>query len=49
VSVPPPPLVLGEEAHSLAREGRVPIPTGGHTLWYSLHIYTYFVELMLDN
>jgi hypothetical protein len=23
--------------------GRVPIPTRGHTLWYSLYTYTYFV------
>jgi hypothetical protein len=41
--VPPPPFVPGGGAHSLAREGvyrvRVPIPTRGHTLWYSLYIY----------
>jgi hypothetical protein len=23
--------------------GRVPIPTNGHTLWYSVNTYTYFV------
>jgi hypothetical protein len=36
----PHPLVTGGVAHSLAREGdrRVPIPTRGHTLWYSLYI-----------
>jgi hypothetical protein len=35
----PPPLVPGGGAHSLAREGvgRVPIPTRGITLWYSLY------------
>jgi hypothetical protein len=42
-SVPSPPLLGGGGgAHSLAREGggRVPIPTRGHTLWYSLYICT---------
>jgi hypothetical protein len=39
-SVPPPPHPgsVGR-AHSLAREG-VPIPTRGHTQWYSLNIRT---------
>ncbi len=35
----PHPLVPGGGAHSLERGGgRVPIPTRGHTLWYSLNI-----------
>jgi hypothetical protein len=41
-SVPPPLFGSGGGAHSLAREGggRVPIPTRGHTLCYSLYICT---------
>jgi hypothetical protein len=41
-TMPPPPLVPGGGAHSLAREGggRVPIPTRGHRLWYSVNIST---------
>jgi hypothetical protein len=27
--------------------GRVPIPTRGHTLWYSLYIYTYYVVVFV--
>ncbi len=41
-SVPPPPGSGGKG--TLAGErgvGRVPIPTRGHTLWHSFHIYTY--------
>ncbi len=53
-SVPPPSLVPGKGAYTLAGErggGRVPIPTRGHTLWYSLYIRTYFVvkSLPLDG
>jgi hypothetical protein len=41
--VPPPPLVPGGRG-TLAGErggesGRVPVPTKGHTLWYSLYLY----------
>jgi hypothetical protein len=39
--LPLPLPVLWGGAHSLARKGlggRVPIPTRGHTLWYSLYI-----------
>jgi hypothetical protein len=37
-----PPPALGGGAHSLAERGvgRVPIPTRGHTLWYSLYLHT---------
>ncbi len=49
-SVPPPPPPPGSEGKgTLAGErggGRVPIPTRGHTQWYSIHIYTYFVGLI---
>jgi hypothetical protein len=38
---PAPTLVPGEGAHSLAGEGGgVPMPTRGHTLWYSRYICT---------
>jgi hypothetical protein len=41
-SVPLPPLVPGGGAHLLAIEGdgRVPIPTRGQTLWYSIFMCT---------
>jgi hypothetical protein len=42
----PPPSPGSGGSGTLAGErgvGRVPIPTRGHTLWYSLFIYTYFV------
>jgi hypothetical protein len=40
---PPPPPVLGGGAHSLVRElwGKVPIPTRGHTLRFSLYKRTF--------
>jgi hypothetical protein len=42
----PPPFGTGGRG-TLAGErggGRVPISTSGHTLWYSVHIYMYFVR-----
>ncbi len=41
--IPPPPFGWGGGAFSLASErgGGVPIPTRGHTLWYSLYIRTF--------
>jgi len=45
-SVPPSPPGSGGRG-TLAGErgvGRVPIPTRGHILWYSLYIYMYFVS-----
>jgi hypothetical protein len=48
---PPPSLVLGGRG-SLTGErgdGRVPIPTRGHTLWYSLYVHMYFVVLPVEE
>ncbi len=44
-----PPFAWGGGAHSLAREGggRVPIPTRGHTLWYSVYICTLWLESLV--
>ncbi len=41
-ALPLPPLVPGGGAHSLVH-GRVPIPTRGHKLWYTVYTYMYFV------
>ncbi len=41
VCVPPPLPLVQEEGHTRLREkGGVPIPTRGHTLWYSMYICT---------
>ncbi len=43
---PYPPLVPGGGAHSLVGEGEVvvPIPTRGHTLWYSVYLCTLWCQ-----
>ncbi len=50
----PPPLWFRGEGHIRWRErgGRVPIPTRGHTLWYSLYICTLWctcTDVLLDQ
>ncbi len=40
--MPPPPTLVPWRRGTLASErggGRVPIPTRGHTLWYSIYLY----------
>jgi hypothetical protein len=49
-SLPHPPLVWEGPRGKLAGEkvgGRVPMPTRGHTLWYSVYTYMYFVLSIL--
>ncbi len=46
-SMPPSPRFWGEEHTGEKRVGRVPIPTRGHTLWYSLYIRTLWGQCIL--
>ncbi len=46
--LPPPLQFRGRGTFAGERGGgRVPIPTRGHILWYSVYIYTYFVRCTL--